>query len=56
MWPDRVSNPGPLALESNALLTALPGPASASKLPKMCFMNTRLHDMVVIQSRKYAQV
>ena len=27
MWPDRVSNPGPLALESDALLTALRGPA-----------------------------
>ena len=28
MWPDRVSNPGPLALESDALPTALRGPAS----------------------------
>ena len=27
MWPDRVSNPGPLALESDALPTALCGPA-----------------------------
>ena len=27
MWPDRVSNPGPLAYESDALLTALRGPA-----------------------------
>ena len=27
MWPDRVSNPGPLALESDALPTALRGPA-----------------------------
>ena len=27
MWPDRVSNPGPLALESDALPTALLGPA-----------------------------
>ena len=26
MWPDRVSNPGPLALESDALPTALRGP------------------------------
>ena len=25
MWPDRVSNPGPLALESDALPTALRG-------------------------------
>ena len=27
MWPDRVSNPGPLALESDALPTALRGAA-----------------------------
>ena len=25
MWPDRVSNPGPLTYESGALLTALHG-------------------------------
>ena len=29
MWPDRVSNPGPLTYESGALPTALRGPASA---------------------------
>ena len=28
MWPDRVSNPGPLTYESDALPTALHGPAS----------------------------
>ena len=27
MWPDRVSNPGPLNYESDALPTALRGPA-----------------------------
>ena len=27
MWPDWVSNPGPLPLESDALPTALRGPA-----------------------------
>ena len=27
MWPDRVSNPGPLTYESGALLTAQRGPA-----------------------------
>ena len=27
MWPDRVSNPGPLVLESDALPTALRGAA-----------------------------
>ena len=27
MWPDRVSNPGPLTYESAALPTALLGPA-----------------------------
>ena len=28
MWPDRVSNPGPPALESDALPTAIRGPAN----------------------------
>ena len=28
MWPDQVSNPGPLTYESGALPTALHGPAS----------------------------
>ena len=32
MWPDRVSNPGPLTYESGALPTALRGPA-ADKIP-----------------------
>ena len=27
MWPDRISNPGPLTYESGALPTALRGPA-----------------------------
>ena len=30
MWPDRVSNPGPLTYESGALPIALRGPASGS--------------------------
>ena len=29
MWPDQVSNPGPLTYESGALPTALRGPALA---------------------------
>ena len=29
MWPDRVSNPGPLTFESGAPLTALRGPAQS---------------------------
>ena len=34
MWPDRVSNPGPLPYESGALSTALRGPVGqvSSKL------------------------
>ena len=33
MWPDRVSNPGPLTNESGALPTALRGPVSAIEEP-----------------------
>ena len=36
MWPDRVSNPGPLTYESGALPIALRGPAS--KICKSYFM------------------
>ena len=32
MWPDRVSNPGPLTYESGALSAALRGPAKIIKL------------------------
>ena len=35
MWPDRVSNPGPLTNESGALPYALPGPANV--LYTVCF-------------------
>ena len=31
MWPDWVSNPGPLTYESGALLTVLRGPAACTK-------------------------
>ena len=31
MWPDRVSNPGPLIYESGALPTALRGPAISGR-------------------------
>ena len=33
MWPDRVSNPGPLTYESGALSIALHGLARAIALP-----------------------
>ena len=36
MWPDRVSNPGPLTYQSGALPTALRGPAS---FKSNCFYN-----------------
>ena len=32
MWPDRVSNPGPLAFESGALPTALCSPAKINEM------------------------
>ena len=32
MWPDRVSNPGPLTYESGALPTALRGPAQICRV------------------------
>ena len=32
MWPERVSNPGPLTYKSGALQTALRGPANIIRL------------------------
>ena len=32
MWPDQISNPGPLTYESGALPTALHRPASETKI------------------------
>ena len=40
MWPDRVSNPGSLVLESDALPTALRSPALI--IDFMTFINTSL--------------
>ena len=36
MWPDRVSNPGPLTYESGALPTALRGPAVFFEMVHRC--------------------
>ena len=37
MWPDRVSNPGPLTYESGALPTALRGPDKSSSQQNKVF-------------------
>ena len=36
MWPDRVSNPGPLTYESGVLPIALRGPANSSEKLYFC--------------------
>ena len=50
MWPDRVSNPGPLTYESGALSTALRGPAG--KMWKWTF-SCRFSTCVCNKSPKY---
>ena len=53
MWLDRVSNPGPLALESDMLLTALRSPVGNSLYfsivlqTYVCFSNMQLHKSVI---------
>ena len=44
MWLDRVSNPGPLALESDMLPTGLHGPVLLFNIPmpNICESNTNL--------------
>ena len=44
MWPDRVSNPGPLALEADALPTALRVPAHTHHLQVLKNLQTRSKD------------
>ena len=45
MWPDRVSNPGPLTLMSDALLTALRGPALLKE--RICFLRRKFFSLLV---------
>ena len=42
MWPDRVSNPGPLTYESGALPTTLRGPACVGGSSTDGSINTEL--------------
>ena len=44
MWPDRVSNPGPLTYESGALPTALRGPAQPLVQVYLCFCIAPRHE------------
>ena len=50
MWLDRVSNPGPLTYESDALPTALRGPAKpgGKVLLRMVLMNAALSCSLVL--------
>ena len=51
MWPDRVSNPGPLTYESGALPTALPGPALPSETARHIWLPLRLSVISDVLSR-----
>ena len=44
MWPDRVSNPGPLTYESGALPTALCGPAGFQE-KQLFFRPVQTHEL-----------
>ena len=49
MWPDRVSNPGPLTYESGALPTALRGPAFYKLLTGMISLKMTLMQFYLIK-------
>ena len=52
MWPDRVSNPGPLALELDMLPTALLGPATSSEnMVPVVYLQTRLWVLTLMPSQ-----
>ena len=46
MWPGRVSDPGPLTYESDALPTALRGPANLKELFKIYFFKTMYRSQI----------
>ena len=45
MWPDQVSNPGPLTNESGALPTALHGPATTVGERQECLLSLTLFNI-----------
>ena len=47
MWPDRLSNPGPLTYESGALPTALHGPATKGNNSRRDFLFASLDDIIL---------
>ena len=49
MWPDRVSNPGPLTYESDALSTALHGPARSVLKTDLDFWDVFLTKKLILQ-------
>ena len=60
MWPDWVSNPGPLTYESGALPTALRGPANfqsknSSNCPFLHTQNTQISKRIVHFSLKISK-
>ena len=52
MWPDRVSNPGPLTCESGALLTALRGPATPLRKHHTSSKTNRIYHRSLMQTKK----
>ena len=54
MWPDRVSNPGPLTYESGALLTALRSPACKLDINNLVAKTDIILMMhILIKSKQY---
>ena len=58
MWPDQLSNPGPLALESDALSSALHGPAERSwwLSSTKCFIPSSKAVGLLMQVKRFLKV
>ena len=56
MWPDRVSNPGPLTYESGAIPTALRGPAVIALNCRLSSTPLRLSLVSIVCIAKYVQI
>ena len=60
MWPDRVLNPRPLALELDALTTALRGPAHKwvknGIIGVVILVNLRVKQIVLVNKKDYIYI
>ena len=56
MWPDRVSNPGPLALESDILPTVLHSNSTSRYVLGKKHQDLSIYNLPLVEERRYKTV